>query len=34
MKYIKIYINAGTTIQQEANDTGKICRLNEYKNIF
>ena len=28
MKYIKVYIKAGSTFLQKAKDTGKICRLN------
>ena len=28
MKYIKVYIKAGTTFLQKAKGTGKICRLN------
>ena len=34
MKYIKVYIKTGSTFPQKAKDTGKTCRLNEYKNIF
>ena len=34
MKFIKIYIKAGSTFPQKAKDTCKICRLNEYKKIF
>ena len=29
MKYIKVYIKAGSTFLQKANDAGKICRLNK-----
>ena len=28
MKYIKVYIKAGSTFLQKAKNTGKICRLN------
>ena len=28
IKYIKVYIKAGSTFPQNAKDTGKICRLN------
>ena len=28
IKYIKVYIKAGSTFLQNATDTSKICRLN------
>ena len=34
MKYIKVYIKAGSTFPQKAKDTGKISRLGEYRNIL
>ena len=34
MKYINVYIKAGSTFPQKAKDTGNICRLNENRNIF